>query len=112
MIQNEIAKSLAKALKERDDLAFILAEHERLHKEINEILNPDSTAPKAPSLCDLVSYLRSDIECLKAQNYLFKNALFDLVNKGKIFFDSDYYPIIKLLNKSAKQCVEQIKEEK
>ncbi len=36
-----------------------LAEHKRLHNELNHILNPKD-APENPSLCDLVAFAQTD----------------------------------------------------
>jgi phosphoglycerate-specific signal transduction histidine kinase len=41
-----------------------LSEHKRLHDELNTILHKGKEAPKNPSLCDLVSYVKHDLEQL------------------------------------------------
>lgn len=69
---------------ERDALAANLAEHQRLHAELNAILHPEGNGPAAPSLCDLVSYVRSDRQALAAQVEALRNLL-DNVRRGEEF---------------------------
>lgn len=45
---------------EIDALAARLAEHDRLHAELNAVLHPNGDGPPHPSLCDLVAYVRGD----------------------------------------------------
>lgn len=52
---------LAKQDNELIELRHNLAEHQRLHAELNRILHPKGDGPEAPSLCDLVSFVLSDL---------------------------------------------------
>ena len=40
----------------------MLAEHHRLHSELNDILHQDTEKPAKPSLCDLIAYVREDLK--------------------------------------------------
>lgn len=68
---------------ERDALAANMAEHQRLHRELNTILHPDGNGPSAPSLCDLVSYVRSDRQALAAQVEVLNTAAKYILNTKK-----------------------------
>ena len=53
--------------KEYKNLKLYYDEHERLKHNLNIILHPDpEDRPSAPSFCDLVAYVRDDLE--KARN--------------------------------------------
>lgn len=54
---NELAKQDSELI----ELRHNMAEHQRLHAELNRILHPNGDGPKAPSLCDLVSFVLSDL---------------------------------------------------
>lgn len=44
------------------ELEFNAAEHKRLELELNKILHPNDDAPKNPSFCDLVSFVKCDLD--------------------------------------------------
>lgn len=52
---------MAKQDNELIELRHNLAEHQRLHAELNQILHPNGDGPKAPSLCDLVAFVLADL---------------------------------------------------
>lgn len=43
------------------EMELYRTEHERLKGELNEILHPDGDGPAAPSFCDLVAFVRSEL---------------------------------------------------
>jgi len=47
------------------ELEFKLAEHNRLHNELNDILHQNTEKPLSPSLCDLIAYVRHDLKNMK-----------------------------------------------
>lgn len=61
---------LAKQDNELIELRHNMAEHQRLHSELNQLLHPHGDAPKAPSLCDLVSYVRIDVQAAYRNGFL------------------------------------------
>lgn len=59
-------------LRDRTDLldqvdaqAHALAEHARLHAQLNVVLHPDGNGPDAPALCDLVAFVANDLRTLR-----------------------------------------------
>lgn len=47
---------------ELEELRLYKKEHERLKDELNEILHPNGDSPLKPSFCDLVAFVRQDLE--------------------------------------------------
>ena len=56
---------IAKLDAENKKLLLYKQEHERLKSQLNKILHPEGDAPLKPSFCDLVAYIRSDLQNYK-----------------------------------------------
>ena len=57
---------LARLRRERDELHLYKSEQERLKQELNRILHPNGDGPIGPVMCDLVSFVESDLKTLKS----------------------------------------------
>lgn len=53
--------------KQVEDLQADLAEYDRLKMVINDILHPNGDGPANPSMCDIVAYVRSDLNAFRGQ---------------------------------------------
>jgi hypothetical protein len=62
-----------------------LAEHDRLHADLNAVLHPNGDGPAAPSLCDLVAYVRADKARLAEAERLLFHAKDLTPHPGKFF---------------------------
>lgn len=60
--QKKVMSKLNKIFDYVEELEQTLAEHNRLHKKLNEILHPKGDAPTNPTLCDLISYVEQDLK--------------------------------------------------
>ena len=57
----------ASLLAELERLRLMESEHKRLHGKLNKILHPKGDGPKSPALCDLVSYVQTDLTDMDAE---------------------------------------------
>ena len=103
---NALYAELEKVAAERDALAANMAECQRLHAELNAILHPDGDGPANPSLCDLVSYVRSDRQEMTAQLHVLKTAAkFILNSKRRLAKRKAYAALADAVNKTPDQCL-------
>lgn len=62
MMRTDVGMQRLRALAlEVVELRATLAEHARLHKELNTAIHPKADGPEHPSLCDLVAFVRVDM---------------------------------------------------
>ena len=103
-------------LKKHDEqdaaLTANMAEFQRLHAELNAILHPDGDGPVNPSLCDLVSYVRSDRQEMAAQLHVLKTAAkFILNSKRRLAKRKAYAALADAVNKTPDQCLAPVRQE-
>jgi hypothetical protein len=61
-VDKKSIQALRVALTELEELELFKSEHLRLEAELNAILHPNGDGPTAPSFCDLVAYVRAELE--------------------------------------------------
>lgn len=103
---NELKHKLEVAESLNEDLSLYKSEHERLKGELNVILHPNGEQPLAPSMCDLVSFVREDLnknrsdmeeDLIETQRDLSRVEI--KLEEIELFFtDEDACPIIEPFN--------------
>lgn len=107
---NALYAELESVTSERDAMAATLAEHQRLHAELNAILHPNGDGPANPSLCDLVSYVRSDRQEMAAQLHVLNTAAKFILNaKVPLAKRKAYAALADAVNKTPQQHLAEIR---
>lgn len=84
-------------LAEQAALELEVSESRRLQAELNQVLHPDGDGPKRPSFCDLVAYVRNDLNRRRSEKGCEEQLVISLTGEMlRLGAEKDWSAIINL----------------